>query len=60
MSELNFPQKKACKLLYDNKAAISISGNPVQHDLSKYVEIDRHFITEKLGKKIISPPFVRS
>ena len=44
----------------DNKAAISISGNPVQHDQTKYVEIDRHFIKEKLEKQIISLPFVRS
>ena len=60
LSELGFPQKKACKLFCDNKAAISISGNPVQHDHTKHVEINRHFIKEKLEKKIISLTFVRS
>ena len=60
LSELHFPQKKACKLFCDNKEAISISENPVQHDQTKHVEIDRHFIKEKLEKKIISLPFVRS
>ena len=59
-SELHFPQKKACKLFSDNKAAISISENLVQHDLTKHVEIDRHFIKEKLENKIIILPFVRS
>src|SRR5688572_19914696 len=60
LSELHFPQKKTCKLFCDNKAAISILENPVQHDRSKHVEIDRHFIKEKLEKQIISLPFVRS
>jgi hypothetical protein len=32
----------------DNKAAIAIAQNPVQHDCTKHVEIDRHFIKEKL------------
>ena len=44
LSELHFPQKKACNLFCDNKAAISIFKNPVQHDRTKHVEIDRHFI----------------
>ena len=29
MEEIGFPQTKACKLLCDNKAAISIYENPV-------------------------------
>ena len=32
----------------DNKATISISENPVQYDRTKHVEVDRHFIKEKL------------
>ena len=47
-------------LYYDNKAAISITHNPVQHDHTKYVEIDRHFIKEKLESGLICMPFVQS
>ncbi|XP_070040773.1 uncharacterized mitochondrial protein AtMg00810-like [Nicotiana tomentosiformis] len=40
--------------------AIQIAQNPVQHDLTKHVEIYRHFIKEKLDQKIIQFPFVKS
>ena len=60
LNELGFPQKTACKLFCDNKAAISISGNPVQHDRTKHIEVDRHFIKDKLEDKVIKLPFVRS
>jgi len=33
----------------DNKSVISIAHNPVQRDQTKHVEIDRHFIKEKLN-----------
>ena len=44
----------------DNKAAIEIAHNLVQHDRTKHVEVDRHFIKENLDRKIIQFPFVRS
>ena len=44
----------------DNEAAIQISENPVQHDRTKHVEVDRHFIKEKLEDGVIKLPFVRS
>ena len=59
LSELHLAQKKACNLFCDNKAAIGISKNPVQHDRTKHVEINRHFIKEKLEKNVISLPFMR-
>lgn len=36
-----------------NKAAISISENRVQYDRNKHVELDRHFIKEKLMEGVI-------
>lgn len=32
----------------DNKLAMSVAHNPVQHDKIKHVEVDRHFIKEKV------------
>jgi Reverse transcriptase (RNA-dependent DNA polymerase) len=60
LTELGFEPKSEMRLLCDNKAAIDIAHNPVQHDRTKHVEVDRHFIKEKLEAKIIAMPFVRS
>jgi hypothetical protein len=46
-------------MLYcDNKAAINIANNPVQYDRIKHVEIDRHFIKDKLDEGIVCMSFV--
>ncbi|PRQ31135.1 putative RNA-directed DNA polymerase [Rosa chinensis] len=58
LRDLGFKPKSAMQLYCDNKAAIDISHNPVQHDRTKHVEVDRHFIKEKLDAKLISFRFV--
>ncbi|KAJ8774922.1 hypothetical protein K2173_019926 [Erythroxylum novogranatense] len=60
LKDLEIQYGKPKNLHCDNKAAIEIAQNPVQHDRTKHVEVDRHFIKEKLDKKIICFPFVRS
>ena len=46
------------KLYYDNKTTINIANNLVQHDKTKHVEIDKHFIKEKLKSGLIRMPFM--
>ncbi|RVW23389.1 Retrovirus-related Pol polyprotein from transposon RE1 [Vitis vinifera] len=46
------------RLYCDNKSAISIAHNPVQHNRTKHIEIDRHFIKEKLDSGLICTPYV--
>ena len=41
------------KLYCNNEVAISIAHNPIQHDVIKHVEIDGHFIKEKLEVGIV-------
>ena len=46
------------RLYVDNKSAISIAHNLVQHDRTKHIEVDRHFIKEKLDNGLICTPYV--
>nr|GEU53519.1 putative ribonuclease H-like domain-containing protein [Tanacetum cinerariifolium] len=60
VSEIGFLPQRSTQIICDNKAAILISKNPVQHDMTKHVKVDRHFIKEKLEAGIIELPFVNS
>ena len=46
------------KLYCDNKSTIRIAHNSVQPDQTKHIEIDRHFIKEKLDSGLICTPYV--
>ncbi|RVX19578.1 Copia protein [Vitis vinifera] len=48
------------KLYCDNKSAINIAHNPIQHDRTKHIEIDRHFIKEKLEEGVVCMSYVPS
>ncbi|KAM1489804.1 hypothetical protein ACFXTO_033012 [Malus domestica] len=60
LRDLGFRPKHAMRLHCDNKAAIDIAHNPVQHDQTKHVEVDRNFIKEKLEARLIEVPFIKS
>ena len=58
LEELHITVELSIKLYCDNKAAIIISHNPVQHDKTKHIEVDRHFINEKIEKWTICMTFI--
>ena len=58
LEELRITVPKPIRLYTDSKAAIAIAHNPVQHDRTKHVEIDRHFIKEKLTSGLICMPYI--
>ncbi|KAK3004751.1 hypothetical protein RJ639_018619 [Escallonia herrerae] len=58
--EIGKSSKSSMNIFCDNKSAIQIAENPVQHDRTKHVEVDQHFIKEKLEAMIIRFLFVKS
>ncbi|CAJ2640143.1 unnamed protein product [Trifolium pratense] len=60
LEDLRIKSDEPMKLYCDNKSAISIAHNPVQHDRTKHIEVDRHFIKEKLDSGLICTPYVSS
>ena len=42
----------------DNKVAISIVHNPVLHDRTKHVEVDKHFIKKKIDNGVICMSYI--
>ena len=48
------------KIFCDNQSTISVAHNPIQDDVMKHVDIDRHWIRETLDKYKIITPYVGS
>ena len=60
LHELGFPETEPSTLFCDNKSAIMLASDSVRHERTKHIEVDVHFIREKVRSGIISPSFVRS
>lgn len=54
LDEIKIPINCTRMILCHNKVAIIIAKNPVHHDRTKHMEIDQHFIKEKIVHGIIS------
>ncbi|EXB93652.1 hypothetical protein L484_018038 [Morus notabilis] len=59
LRELKVEAQDSVKMFSDSQAAISIAKNPVHHDRTKHIEIDRHFfISEKVNNEIVQLSYV--
>ena len=56
--ELGFPQVEPTPLHADNTSAIKITTNPVNHERTKHIEVDCHYIREVVNINVISLPDV--
>ncbi|RVW92094.1 Retrovirus-related Pol polyprotein from transposon RE2 [Vitis vinifera] len=60
LRELRFGKDEQMKLICDNQAALHIASNPVFHERTKHIEVDCHFIREKIASGCVATNFVKS
>ncbi|RVW96919.1 Retrovirus-related Pol polyprotein from transposon RE2 [Vitis vinifera] len=60
LRELRFGKDEQMKLICDNQAALHIASNPVFHERTKHIEVDCHFIREKITSGCVVTSFVNS
>jgi hypothetical protein len=51
--ELHSPPHRATVVYCDNIIAVYLSTNPVQHQCTKHIEIDLHFVRDKVAARAI-------
>jgi hypothetical protein len=56
--ELKIPSPATTKIWCDNMGAKYLSSNPVFHGRTKHIEVDYHFVRERVSKKLLEIDFV--
>jgi hypothetical protein len=49
LAELHTPPSRSTLIYYDNISAVYLSTNPIQHQRTKHVEIDLHFVRDRVA-----------
>ena len=60
LQELRFGKDGQMTLVCENQATLHIASNPVFHEKTKHINVDCHFIREKIDSGCMTTSFVNS
>jgi histone deacetylase 1/2 len=60
LNELGVPQDRTTCLWCDNIGATYLSANPVFHARTKHIEVDYHFVRERVARRLLDIRFIPS
>lgn len=60
LRDVGFPLDKPPVLFCDNLSALHMTVNPVFHERTKHIEVDYHFVREKVALGVLITKFVFS
>jgi hypothetical protein len=60
LDELGVKFRRPSQLWCDNLGATYLSANPVFHARAKHIEIDFHFVRERVAKRLLEVRFIAS
>jgi histone deacetylase 1/2 len=58
LTELGVPHSKVARLWCDNIGAKYLSANPIFHARTEHIEIDFHFVRERVAQKLLDIKFI--
>jgi hypothetical protein len=58
LQELQIPHSKSTRLWCDNMGAKYLASNPFFHGRMKHIEVDYHFVRDRVAKKLLDVRFI--